>query len=415
MIIWDMTTGEPRGKPQERPSETEVVAFSPDSTKLVCGGNDGQLILLNAADASEISRVAKGGQGERVQAIAFSHDGTKIAIGNYDTTCSIARVPDLVFLSPKMEHRGHVWAVAFSPDDSLLAAAADDNTAQLWNVQTFERAGDSLPHQKPVRAVAFSPDGRMLTTGCEDGIARVWQLGGDNGIGQPMQHGEPVRTIAARPDGKAIATVAADGSLWLWDTSTTRSMRIPRAMLAAPFRDLVQPGRDRALHRGRRRHDPTLERDDPRADLPGHQDDCVGQRPGDQPGWHVARRGGPGGQARLLGRADGDAAGLDFHRAAPCDSHVLQPGRHATGGWRRGRRRADLGRCADSTHRRAVTPSRRGAGRCFQPGWEHGLATASYDKTARLWDAASGHTYRAAASHRAYVWRVRFDPPASGW
>ncbi len=233
----------------------------PDSSKLACGGREGQLVLLSVADGSEISRVSRGGQGERVQAIAFSHDGTKIAIGSYDTTCSIARVPDLVFLGPKMEHRGHVWAVAFSPDDSLLAAAADDNTAQLWNVQTFERAGDSLPHQKPVRAVAFSPDGRMLTTGCEDGIARVWQLGGDNGIGQPMQHGEPVRSIAARPDGKAIATVTADGSVWLWDASTTRLIAHAKGHDAGTrFEVLFNPDGTMLCHRGRRRHDPALER-----------------------------------------------------------------------------------------------------------------------------------------------------------
>ena len=115
------------------------------------------MFLLNAADGSEIARASKGTQGERVQAIAFSHDGTKIATGNYDTTCSIWRVPDLVALGPKMEHRGHVWAVAFSPDDSLLAAAADDNTAQLWNVQTFERAGDCAAPSKASPRRGFQP------------------------------------------------------------------------------------------------------------------------------------------------------------------------------------------------------------------------------------------------------------------
>ena len=160
------------------PRGVEVLAFSPDSTKLACGGREGQLFLLNAADGSEIARASKGTQGERSLPL---HSATTAARSRSAATTPRARIwraADLVALSPKMEHRGHVWAIAFSPDDSLLAAAADDNTAQLWNTLTFERAGDSLPHQKPVRAVAFSPDGRMLCSGCEDSIARVWQLGG---------------------------------------------------------------------------------------------------------------------------------------------------------------------------------------------------------------------------------------------
>ena len=230
----------------------EALAFSPDSTKLACGGRNGQLFLLNAADGNEIARASKGAQGEQILALAWSHDGSKIATGSYDTTCRIWRAADLVALSPKMEHRGHVWAVAFSPDDSLLAAAADDNTVQLWNTRTYERAGDALPHQQPVRAVAFSPDGQLLCSGSDDNIARVWQLGGDSGIGQPMQHSADVRAIAARPDGKAIATVSGDGGVWLWDALTTRSIAHAQGHGGGTaLRALVQPRRDRPRLIGR--------------------------------------------------------------------------------------------------------------------------------------------------------------------
>ncbi len=75
-------------------------------------------------------------QEGKILTIAYSHDGSKIATGSYDTTCCVWRAADLVVLGRKMEHRGHVWAIAWSPDDSLLAAAVDDNTAQLWNMRS---------------------------------------------------------------------------------------------------------------------------------------------------------------------------------------------------------------------------------------------------------------------------------------
>ena len=216
-----------------------MLAFSPDSTKLACGGRDGQLFLVNAADGNEIGRAPKGAQGERILAMAFSHDGSKIATGSYDTTCSIWRVPDLAALSPKMEHRGHVWAVAFSPDDSLLAAAADDNTAQFWNMPAFERAGDALPHQS---RCAPSPSARtaLLCLRLRRRIARVWQLGGDSGIGQPMQTRREVASTggAARRqghrDGERATATSGSGTRF----RRARS-RMPRATAPATHFELA--------------------------------------------------------------------------------------------------------------------------------------------------------------------------------
>jgi WD40 repeat protein/serine/threonine protein kinase len=408
-IIWNTQTGEPRFKRQEHPGEIEVVAFSPDSTKLVCGGQEDQLFLLSTADGGEISHSSKGVPGERVQAIAFSHDGTKIAIGNYDTTCSIARVPDLAPLGPKMEHRGHVWAVAFSPDDSLLAAAADDNTAQLWNAQTFERAGDALPHQKPVRAVAFSPDGRMLISGCEDGIARVWQLGGDSGIGQPMQHGEPVRTIAARPDGKAIATVTAGGGVWLWDASTTRSIAHAKGHDAGTRFELFfnpagtvlySAGEDATL---RLWNGATLEPIGPAIKMTA---------------WIRSLAISPDGSSIAAGDQHGRIGFWDARTGKPLAPVAVQQQSVTAIAYNPDGTRLAMGDAAGDVQiwdaarfRRIGDPMHhQGAIRdvAFSPDGTR-LASASYDKTARLWDALSGAPICPPLAHRAYVWRVRFD------
>jgi WD40 repeat protein/serine/threonine protein kinase len=409
VVVWDVPTGNPRVKQRDAVIGVEALAFSPDSTKLACGGLYGQLVLINASEGSEIARTSKASQGDKVLALEWSHDGSRIATGHYDTTCRVWRGSDLVALGPKLEHRGRVWAVAFSPDDSLLAAAADDNTVQLWNTQSCERAGDSLRHQQPVRALSFSPDGRLLTSGSDDKIARVWQLGGDSGIGQPMKHSAPVRVLAARPDGKAIASVTDDGTVWLWDALTTRTIASSHAHGAGTQFELAFNAKGTVLVSSatdgtmRLWNGATLEPIGSVIKMPAWiraiaiSPDGSSLAAGDQSGrlgfWDV-RTGNslaplaalnqsvttlayhPDGTRLAVGTSDGEIRIWDASRFRPIGEAMRHqaPVRHLE----------------------------------FSPDGTR-LLSASYDKTARLWNPTTGATIGSEMSHSAYVWRARFN------
>src|SRR5207248_447706 len=104
-------------------------------------------------------------------AVAYSPDGTLVAIGCADKTvrlCDPATAKILGTLA------GHTDAV--SPDGKLVATAGSDRRAILWNVADWSIAGSLRGHGAPLRAVAFSPDGALLVTGSEDNTARVWDV-----------------------------------------------------------------------------------------------------------------------------------------------------------------------------------------------------------------------------------------------
>src|SRR5262249_42712525 len=110
--------------------------------------------------------------------VAFSPDSRRLVTGGERHTAKIWDVETAQELKTLEGHSGDVCAVAFSPDREgrWVASAGEDSTVKVWDSHTGQLLRNFRGHIGLVGSVAFSPDGRRLFSGSRDKTVKVWDV-----------------------------------------------------------------------------------------------------------------------------------------------------------------------------------------------------------------------------------------------
>ncbi|MFC8361898.1 helix-turn-helix domain-containing protein [Streptomyces griseorubiginosus] len=144
------------------------LAVSPDGGLLV---TDNRVVRAGRSRAHDLV------QHDDIGAIAFAPDGSRLAAGDGTGRVAIwdgglrhrAGILRNVFSAPTDPSTGSaetITSLAFSPDGSTLAVGGDAGTVQLWDIATQQPLGPPLPTPgESVDTLAFSPDSTTLYAG----------------------------------------------------------------------------------------------------------------------------------------------------------------------------------------------------------------------------------------------------------
>lgn len=210
--------------PVESRGRAWAVAFSPDGSRLAVASDDGSAAIWTiGAGGRELlvlpTKATRGNQG-----IAFSPalpgggtGGMRVLTAG---AMGQARVWDAETGAALLTLAGHtnwVTGVAFSPDGRRLATASADRTARIWDAATGQPLQVLTGHTDRVFDVAFGPDGTRVATGSADRTAIVWNADTGERLLTLSGHTGSVVAVAFSPDGARVVTAGEDRTARVWD------------------------------------------------------------------------------------------------------------------------------------------------------------------------------------------------------
>ncbi|CDR95151.1 WD-repeat protein, putative [Babesia bigemina] len=94
----------------------------------------------------------------------------------------------------------------------------------IYKIRPVTRCSSSLEgHSESVLCMDFSPDGTMLATGSGDSAVRIWDLQTATPIKTLKGHTNWVLGVLWSPDCKRLASAGMDGRVLMWDPSSPQS------------------------------------------------------------------------------------------------------------------------------------------------------------------------------------------------
>jgi hypothetical protein len=117
------------------------------------------------------------GHASGVDLVAFSPDGSRIASASKDQTLRVWDAATGQEVRTLTGHSGTVQCVAFSPDGTRIASASEDSFVKVWDAATGEEVLTLKGHANAILGMAFSPDGSRIASASHDGTVRVWDAG----------------------------------------------------------------------------------------------------------------------------------------------------------------------------------------------------------------------------------------------
>jgi WD40 repeat protein/tRNA A-37 threonylcarbamoyl transferase component Bud32 len=156
-----------------KPLGSNCVAFAPDGTALAVTGSRGQHVGIYEGVTGNL-QVTLAGVTDHPFTVAYSPDGRTLAVGHGSGALRLWDLESRTCRATLQGHTDGVWCVTYSPDGRTIATTSRDGTIRLWDAMEYANPltfrGAAQNRGCIVESVAVSGDGTRVVaaTKCGD-------------------------------------------------------------------------------------------------------------------------------------------------------------------------------------------------------------------------------------------------------
>ncbi|KAF9917415.1 hypothetical protein BX616_001084 [Lobosporangium transversale] len=218
--VWDARSGQ---KLCELEHDKRVcgIQYSPDG-KFAASFTSFKVFLRNMQTRQTIHTLE--GHSSSIQDVKYSPNGEQIATCSWDTTVRLWDVKSAQLMNIFYGHSNLIYRVAYSPSGHQVASFSRDGTVRLWDSQPQHSTYALHSHPKSSRRTGISPDGQQITSFSGDGMHVD-----DARTGQPIYVLQSpdgnASYIKYSPDSQLLASYHESLRVYLWDAQSGQIIR----------------------------------------------------------------------------------------------------------------------------------------------------------------------------------------------
>ena len=123
-------------------------------------------------------------------------------------------------------HHGSMTFVSFLSDDQIISASDEDKTIRRWRLS--DGHSEVVKEPATVCAVATSPDRRWVAIGGSDGRVRLLDLETPAEVIKSVgRHAHAIKSLSFSPDSSQLASGAQDGTMFVWSSKPLEQVAGP--------------------------------------------------------------------------------------------------------------------------------------------------------------------------------------------